>query len=273
MSNRGGVVKTLFKRDFVYTFYSWGFYVVLFAAFMISSFILKNFLDGIREEDILVSAYPLNYPLFISVIVISIYLVMLSGVSISREREHGTLEVLFYGPVTAGNFLISKYFKDLCLGIIALAFCAVYFYLVSLTTNLGFTAGLVRALVMGVFMISCVVCFGLFISSLTGRTRSSVLVLLAILGGFLALQFVHAALIGMEREALSTPMLYLRETVSHLFRGINWVSPFAFLNRGLDAVVLDSPLLFGLNIFYAVVYSVIFLILSIISMSLKGVKA
>ena len=66
------VTRTLFKRDFLYTLYSWGYYAAIFASFLVSSFILKNFIDGIREEDILVSAYPLHQPLYITLIIISI---------------------------------------------------------------------------------------------------------------------------------------------------------------------------------------------------------
>ncbi|HPU08675.1 MAG TPA: ABC transporter permease subunit [Candidatus Atribacteria bacterium] len=266
--------KTLFKRDFLYTLYSWGYYAAIFASFLVSSFILKNFVDGIREEDILVSAYPLHQPLYITLVIISIYLVIVSAISISREREQGTLEVLFYGPVTAGNFLWSKYFKDLLLGIIALGFTAVYFYLVSYFTNLGFTIGLIKALFMGIFLISCVVSFGLFISSLTGRIRSSVITLLAILGAFLAIQLAYGALLGLGEEAtISLPLLYLRQTLSYIFQGINWISPFAFLSRGLDAVVLESWSLYLANIAYCLIYSLIFIVLSIFTMNRRGVKA
>ena len=267
------VMKTLFRRDFLYSLYSLGYYVAIFVSFFVSSFILKNFLDSIGEEDILVSAYPLNYPLYITLVIISLYLVILSGVSISREREQGTLEVLFYGPVTPGSFLWGKYLKDLCLGMVALGFTTLYFYLVSVLTNIGFTMGLVKALIMSIFLISCVVSFGLFVSSLTGRIRSSVLALVAILGAFLAIQFAYNALLGFEKESLSVPMLYVRQAMSYVFRGISWISPFAYLSRGLDSVVLENPLLYLANIGYALLYSFIFMFLSVYVMSKKGVKA
>ncbi len=273
MARSRKITKILFKRELLYSLYSWGYYGVLFVSFFASSFILKNFLDGIREDDILVSAFPLNYPLYITIIIISLYLVLVSAISISREREQGTLEVLFYGPVASKNFLMAKYWKDLFLGIISLGFTAVYFYLVSTFTNLGFTPGLIRALIMGIFLISCVVSFGLFISSFTGRVRSSIIALIALLGAFLAIQFSYSTLLGIEKESLSVPLFYLRQTLHIVFQGINWVSPFAFLSRGLDSVVLESWPLFFTNILYCVIYSVIFLSLSIFIMNRRGVKA
>ncbi len=139
---------------------------------------------------------------------------------------------------------------------------------------MGFTTGLIKALFMGVFIISCVVSFGLFISSLTGRIRSSVVTLLAILGAFLAVQFAYGALLGLGEEAtISLPLLYLRQTLSYIFQGINWISPFAFLSRGLDAVVLESWSLYLANIVYCLIYSLIFMALSIFTMNRRGVKA
>mgnify|MGYP005854716305 CR=1 FL=1 len=273
MAGQGKITKILFKRDLLYSFYSWGYYGALFISFFASSFILKNFLDGIREDDILVSAFPLNYPLYITIIIISLYLVLVSAVSISREREQGTLEVLFYGPVTSRNFLMAKFWKDFFLGVIALGFTAVYFFLVSSFTNLGFPLGLIRALVMGVFLISCVVSFGLFISSLTSRVRSSIITLIAIFGAFLAIQFSYSTLLGMEKESLSVSLFYIRQTLQLIFQGVNWVSPFAFLSRGLDSVVLENWSLFFTNVLYCVIYSIVFLSLSIFIMNRRGVKA
>ncbi|MDK2896324.1 MAG: hypothetical protein PWP04_444 [Candidatus Atribacteria bacterium] len=273
MAKKQSVIKILLKRDLSSALYSWGYYLVLFASLLVSSFILKNFIEGINEEDILVSAYPLNYPLYITIIIVSIYLVIVSAISITREKEQGTLEVLFYGPVTSSSFLLSKYFKDLTLGVISLAFIALYFYLVSAITNLGFTVGLVKALIMGIFLISCVVSFGLFISTITGKIRSSILTLIALIGVFLAIQVAHGTLLGFEQESLSVPMLYLRQTISYLFYGVNWVSPFAFLSRGFDAVALGSWPLYLSNIGYCLIYSFIFVALSIYTMNKRGVKA
>ena len=147
------------------------------------------------------------------------------------------------------------------LGILALGFTAVYFYLVSCLTNLGFTTGLIKLCLC--FIISCGE-LRAFISSLTGRIRSSVVTLLAILGAFLAVQFAYGALLGLGEEAtISLPLLYLRQTLSYIFQGINWISPFAFLSRGLDAVVLESWSLYLANIVYCLIYSLIFMALSI----------
>ncbi|MCD6317964.1 ABC transporter permease subunit [Candidatus Aerophobetes bacterium] len=265
-------IKVLIKRELVSSLQGWGFYGAIFVSLIVCSFLLKNFMGGIREENILISSYPLNFPLFVSVIIISFYLVVISAISISREREQGTLEILFYGPVSSFSFTIGKYFKDIFLYLITLIFFAAYFFGVSALTNLGFTYSLVKSLGLSIFWVSCVISFGLFISSLTGRVRSSIIWLVAILLAFLAIQFAHSAFLSFPKEALSTPLLYLRRTLYYLSKGISWVSPFSYISRGMESIQIESMKLYLLNIGYCIVYSVIFLTLSVYILKLKGVR-
>ena len=265
-------IKALTKRDLYSSLRSWGIYIVAFLSFIASSFILKNYLDSIQADNILISADPLNYPLFISVVIISLYLAILSAVSISREKDQGTLEVLFYGPVSSSTYILGKYIKDILTYLVMIIFFLVYFWGVSLLTNLGFSYGLLKTILVSIFSVSCIVSFGLFISSLTGKMRNSIIWLVGILGLFLAVQLGQTVLLGMPEESMSPVLTYLGDTLSVVSQGINWISPFSYLTRGIDAVYLDSTLLYGLNILYSLVYSAVLLSLSILILKRKGVK-
>lgn len=265
-------IKALTKRDLYSSLRSWGIYIVAFLSFVASSFILKNYLDSIQADNILISADPLNYPLFISVVIISLYLAILSAVSISREKDQGTLEVLFYGPVSSSTYILGKYIKDILTYLVMIIFFLVYFWGVSLLTNLGFSYGLLKTILVSIFSVSCIVSFGLFISSLTGKMRNSIIWLVGILGLFLVVQLGQTVLLGMPEESMSPVLTYLGDTLSVVSQGINWISPFSYLTRGIDAVYLDSTLLYGLNILYSLVYSAVLLSLSIVILKRKGVK-
>lgn len=265
-------VKALSKRDLSSTLHSWGIYIVAFLSFIASSFILKNYLDSIQADDILISADPLNYPLFISVIIISFYLAILSAISISREKDQGTLEVLFYGPVSSLTYILGKYIKDIVTYLVMVVFFLVYFWGVSLLTNLGFSYGLFKTIVISIFSVSCIISFGLFISSLTGKMRNSIIWLVGILALFLAIQVGQTILFAMPEENMSSVLTYLGNTLSVISGGINWISPFSYLTRGIDSVYLDNTLLYGLNILYSLVYSAILLLLSVFILKKKGVK-
>jgi len=265
-------VKALSKRDLYSTLRSWGIYVAAFLSFLASSFILKNYLDSIKEDDIFISTSPLNYPLFISVVIISFYLAILSAISISREKDQGTLEVLFYGPVSYPAYILGKYLKDVLTYLVMLVLFAAYFWGVSFLSNLGFSYGLVKILLTSIFSVSCIVSFGLFISSLTGRIRSSIIWLIGILILFLAVQVGYTILLGMPEESLSPVLTYLGNTLSIISRVVNWISPFSYLTRGIDAVSLGNAFLYGLNILYSIIYSAILLSLSIFILKRKGVR-
>jgi ABC-type transport system involved in multi-copper enzyme maturation permease subunit len=207
-------IKALSKRDLYSTLRSWGIYIVAFLSFIASSFILKNYLDSIQADDILISADPLNYPLFISVIIISFYLAILSAISISREKDQGTLEVLFYGPVSCLTYILGKYIKDILTYLVMVVFFLVYFWGVSLLTNLGFSYGLLKTILVSIFSVSCIVSFGLFISCLTGKMRNSIIWLVGILALFLAIQIGQTILLGMPEENMSPVLTYLGDTLS-----------------------------------------------------------
>ncbi len=265
-------IKALIKRDLYSSLRSWGIYVVLFLSFIASSFILKNYLDSIQADDILISADPLNYPLFISVIIISFYLAILSTISVSREKDQGTLEVLFYGPVNSLTYILGKYIKDILTYLVMVVFFLVYFWGVSFLTNLGLSYGLLKTLLVSMFSFSCIVSFGLFISSLPGKMRNSLIWLVGILALFLAVQVGQSLLLGMPGENMSPVLAYLGDTLSVVSQGINWISPFSYLTRGIDYIYLDNALLFGLNILFSIVYSAVLLSLSVFILKRKGVK-
>ena len=262
----------LVKRDFLSALKGWGLYVAAFVSLLASSFILKSHLGAIKENNILISSDPLNYPLFISLVVISFYLAIISVISISREKDQGTLEVLFYGPVNCSSYLVAKYIKDMLLYLVMVCFFFVYFAAVSGFTNLAFSWSLVKAIFLSIFLVSCIVSFGLFISSLTSRMRTSIIWLVGILLVFLAVQIFHTMLINLEEEALSSSLLYLRMTLDMLSHGIGWISPFSYLNRGMQSIAIGSMQLYGMSILYSLVYSLVLLVSSVLILEAKGVR-
>jgi len=266
-------IKVLIKREILASLYGWGFYVAIFISLFVSSFIVKNFLGGIKGDDIFISSYPLNFPLFVSVVIISLYLVIISAVSISREREQGTLEVLFYGPVSSFSFLFGKYLTDMFLYLIILGFFAIYFLGVSFLANLGFTPALIKAFFLSIFLASCMISFGLFISSITGRVRSSIVWLIGILLAFLAIWFFQSMLRGIPSEALSSWLLYLQKTLNIARHFINWISPFSYLTRGMESIRIGNVKPYLLNILYSVAYTAVLWSLSVYILKTKVARA
>lgn len=262
------IVKALAKRDLRSTLRGWGFYIVMFFSLIISPFILKDYLNSIRENGILVSPDILNYPLFISVVIVSFYLAALSAISISREKEQGTLETLFYGPVSSLSYILGKYIKDILIYLVMVAFFFAYFWGVSLVTGLSFSYGLVKSILFSIFSVSCVISFSLFISTLTKRVRSSIILLIGIFI-LLAIQAGQGIFFILPPEEMSSALTHLGDTLSAISGGINWISPFSYLARDINAVSLGNPFSYALNILYSIIYSAVLLILTFFVFTFK----
>ena len=98
------------KREFVSAINGSGIYFTIFLSLLITSIIIHNYLSAIEQETIFIISNPLSYPLFIATYISSFYLALTAAISISKEKENKTLEVLFYGPVDKYSFILSKYF-------------------------------------------------------------------------------------------------------------------------------------------------------------------
>jgi len=269
----GSTVKALVKRDFSAAIKSWGPYVAAAVSFLASSLVLKNYLNGVGDNNILISADPLNFPLYISLVVISFYLAIMSAVSISSERDRGTLEVLFYGPVNNASYLLSKYMADMAIFSFLIGLLIPYFIFVSLLTNLALSWSLAKGLVLAVFSASCIISFSLFVSTATSKMRNSVIWMVALLGAFLAVQLANGILLRLDDSAVSPLVLYVKSTINVINTGIGWATPFASLNKGVQAIVIGSDRQYIGSILFAIVYSAFFLAASTAVLRKKGVQA
>src|SRR5690606_16893509 len=140
IAHRAHAIKVAAKREIKSTLYGVGLYFTLFLSFIAASyFFVNSSLRNVFDGGILALTNPITEPFFISAWLAAIYLGLCSALSISRDRDHGTLEVLFYGPVDAIAYIGAKFAHQIAAFVVVLAFAIVNFYLVSLVTNFGFT--------------------------------------------------------------------------------------------------------------------------------------
>lgn len=266
-------VKALVKRDLSIAINSWGPYVAATISFLASSLVLKNYLSGIGDNNILIVSDPLNFPLYLSLVIVSFYIAIISAIAISSEKDRGTLEVLFYGPVSNTSYILSKYIADMTIFLFLIGLLIPYFIAVTMLTNLALSWSLLKGLVLSAFSASCIISFSLLVSSATSKMRNSVIWLIVLLGAFLSIQLANGILLRMNDGALSPLVQYLRRTIHLINTATEWVTPFAPLNKGIQAIVVSNePLYFG-SILFALLYSSIFLVASVAVLRKKGVLA
>jgi len=215
---------------------------------------------------------PLNYPLYIATLISSFYLALISSLSISREKDHRTIEVLFYGPIDCTSFVIAKYINAILSYLVMVLFFLVYFVLISFLTNFIFSFSFVNLIILSIFLASCMISFGLFLSSITTRIRSSIILFISITLGFFAIQMLYRILGNTKPELLSTPLLYLKNIIEIVYVWcIQWISPFSYFDRGLKAVSLGIYRDYGISIASSLVYSAVMVFLSVLILKKKGI--
>ena len=84
-------------------------------------------------------------------------------------------------------------------------------------------------------------------STLTESVRTAVLLLLGIVGGLIAIQIALEVLMNMGDVNLAPTLLYLRTTLAVIHTSVKWVSPFYYLDKGMEAVSVGSTEKYALS--------------------------
>lgn len=257
---RWHLARTVQRRDLRATLYGFGLYVTLAAAVAVAATVLRNYVRSVQDGGLYVLANPFALSLFGAVVLSSIYLALVSTTAIARERDQGTLEVLFYSPVDTVAYLLGKWLAQMSVYMLMVVVYLVILWLYALVTNFAFDLSLLWAALLSVMTASAVVAVGILLSTLNRSVRGALMALLSIVVVFLGVQLGHdyvSDLVTGLARAGSRPLLFLQVALGWLNRIFNWLSPFAYLERGIDALLRGSAgeylLLLGLSILYTAI--------------------
>ncbi|WP_132012364.1 ABC transporter permease subunit [Hydrogenispora ethanolica] len=247
-----------------------GLYGVTCAGALLAVLATGVHLGALAENGLLVIANPLNFPFYMVTVLSAMYLAVIAAISISRERERGTLEVLFYGPVDPVSLMIAKFLEPVGIYGLILAMDAVILAGFGSATGFGFPGEAGLAMLLALAPLSCMIALGLLLSALTARIRGSVLALVAILFGLLIIQWGDTVVNGLENLP---PALVPAKALLSLAAGLlSWVSPFAYLSRGWAAIETADPGAALLVLAGSLAYTLILLALAVLSLRVKGVR-
>ncbi len=275
-AERWNAVVALQRRERRGLFFGPGLYVTIFIALIASVLLLRNHLAYAEDNGVAVMSRPLIIPFFFSIVLASTYLALVSTTSIAREREQGTLEVLFYGPIDDVAYVVGKFATPLlaCAAVVLLDL--LWALLFARLTNFLFSFDLILVALLALASGAAIVAFSILVSTMTRSARTAVIVFLLVAGVFAAIQGGHEALSffapAPEANRLS-PMFFLRDTLAVLNHVAEWLSPFAYLSRGIDALVVGDWMGYISMIGLAVLSTGVFLILATRMLARQGVRA
>jgi ABC-type transport system involved in multi-copper enzyme maturation permease subunit len=272
---RWHLARTVQRRDLRATLYGFGLYVTLSAAVAVAATVLRNYVRSVQDGGLYVLANPFALSLFGAVVLSSVYLALVSTTAIARERDQGTLEVLFYSPVDTVAYLLGKWLAQMGVyGLMVVVYLAIL-WLYALVTNFAFDLSLLWAALLSVTTASAVVAVGILLSTLNRSVRGALVALLSIVAVFLGVQlghdYVSDLVTGLARTG-SHPLLFLQVVLGWLNRIFNWLSPFAYLERGIDALLRGSAGEYLLLLSLSMLYTAIAFGLAVRTLDRRGVR-
>lgn len=237
------------RRSTISSLYRPGVYAVTALGLVAASTLVLNNLAFLEENGLLVLTRPFFLPVFVCTVLISLYLALHATLHLVREREQGTLKVLFFGPVDGVSYLLGRLWSQSLL--YGMAAGALLLWAVGLgwLTNLLVQADLLVVLGLGLLANGALVAFGLFVGA-WGRTARTALIFFVLVTALaLLVQFGDQAILQLAAQSGSArqdPFLFLRRTLEALNGLLLWLSPFAQMGRGMDSLLASdaSALLF-----------------------------
>ena len=231
------------RRSLISSLYSPSVYTVTALALLAASTLVLNNLAFLNENGLLVLTRPFFLPVFVCTLLLSLYLSLHATLHLVREREQGTLKVLFFGPVDGVSYLLGRLWSQTALFGVAASVVLLWAVGLGWLTNLLVQADLLAVLGLGLLANGAVVAFGLFVGA-WGRTARTALVLflLAVLLVLVA-QFGDQAIGQLASQTpanRSDSLLYLRAALDGLNGLLLWLSPFAQMSRGMDALLVGD---------------------------------
>ncbi len=260
------------KRDFMDTFNSRSIYIVLFFSFLTMSLMIPLVVKDLRNSDPPSNSSNVIVSIFMTSVVgvAFLYLAAASVTTIANEKRDKTLEVLFYGPVDEISFIVGKLIGKLSTYIFLLVLSILFIFLTSLFLQFGLSFNLLKIAVLSVFLLSCIISLGIFLSTFTSSTAESIALLIGFFIGLSVLQIISSILNFIPD--FNPDIVIIRKFATTLINNTRYISPIEYLFIGWESIKTDNNIKYLMSSLYSIAYSMAFLALSIILLKKKGIK-
>jgi ABC-type transport system involved in multi-copper enzyme maturation permease subunit len=205
----------------------------------------------------------------------STYLALSAAMSIAREREQGTLEVLFYGPIDDAAYVLGKFSTPLLACVAVIVLDVVWAWLFAYLSNFLFSFDLVPVAWLALCSSATLIAFSLLVSAATRSARAAMVTLLLAIGVVGAIQMGYdllAVFAPPPEPNRVNPWLFMREVLDGLNRLTSWVSPYAYLNDGIESLVANDVFGYVRALGLSLLTLALYLGLAIRMMARRGVR-
>ncbi|HEY59151.1 MAG TPA: ABC transporter permease subunit [Anaerolineae bacterium] len=268
-------INILQKQVSLYKFWGIGIFIVMAAAFAISSLILVNALKYTETNIVMVKKQPLLLPIMVNAVLISLYLALLSSANVSREYDKGIIELLMYGPVDEASFIIGNFLAYLKIFILSLVTALVWSNLCIWLLNLTFHWNILALFLASIFMAAQLISLGLLTATWGGKTRSALVYFVLITLFLASIKIADTIVVGLVQVNSSTindPLLIVRDVLAFINSIIRWISPYSLLQNAMNAVLDQTPGVYLLSMGIMFTEMLIMLFSNILALKKKGAR-
>lgn len=248
-----------------------GGYVALTVALIAATWMLLIDARALEAGGLLVLADPFRSPLAIAMLVLAVFLAVWAAVSAARDRESGTLEVLFYGPVDEVTYILGKVGGLLLAYLAALPLLLASLALLAVMTGFALTPMILASLLLSIVPAAEIVGFGVLLSVGTSRVRNAVLLLVGVIAVLMGITVAHGMVLLVPITDPASPILPLRDALGALGVGVSWVSPFAYLERVVGGVLSGAWWSAGISLAAALACTAAMIALAALWLRRRGV--
>ena len=235
-------ISVIAMRDTRSILFGFGIYIAVALGMAATAVIVRGHLAAIASNGQLILSDAFTFPFFVTTTIIMFYLALTSVATVAREKDLGTLEVLFYGPVDHVAYILAKHvaqvlaYLPICLatGGLILAYSAM--------TGLRLEPIFPLQMLLSIATMAAVTAFGIFLSTLTRGVRGAFALFGVTALAFLTIHLGADALTGVPLTNNYSPLLFLRDAMIALDAVISYISPFAVFQLGVDALVRGDGL-------------------------------
>jgi len=259
----------IFRRSIAGTLNGLSIYIMMSVTCLVAAVIIKSHIDYIAESGTLVLSDPMRGPLLFAILAMTVFTGISSTATMATEKERGTLEVLFYGPLDSIAYIFSKMIEQLLLFGSAMTVLAVYLWGASRLTGMVFTVETIGILVVSIVPAASMVALGLLMATLTSRVRSAIALTLVVVIIFIGINVGNQIAAIQPRDSL---LGSASEIVATLSSATGWLSPFSYLQRMIENFSLGGTLAMTKVLVASFFYCGILIGLTIFSLHLVGVQ-
>jgi hypothetical protein len=248
-------------------------YAVVAVAATLAAFVLQNDLHRVEEDGLLVIGDPFAVPLYGGVLLLSVYLAASAAMTVAREREQGTVELLAYGPVNAFSYQLAKFISHVLQYTFLLVLLLGTYLLLAAVTGLHLRGTPLLAMALSIGPAAAATALGLLVAALVRRVRPTILSVLGLALGAVGLQVAREVLARLPApEFHVNPVQVLRWGAFTVSSITQWLLPFGYVDRVLS-VMLRGDLLgaFGAAL-AACAYAAVGLILAAAALDRTGIR-